>query len=400
MSTDVLRMQLEELLNEPLAAIIAREQQAYDDLTGSRGSETVLFGAGRLGRKALSGLRRIGVEPLAFCDSNPALWDTRVDGVLVMSPEAAARVFGRSATFVITIWGPNDRDTMAERRSHLVELGCVTVVPFAPLFWKNAEAFGPYYAFDLPHRSAEQAAEIRRAFSLWADDASQAEFVAQLKWRLHGDFGALSDPVEHKIYFPEDLVDPRPSEVFIDCGAYDGDSIRSLLESVAVTEGQVVAFEPDPNTFRQLQAYVGTLSPHLRERILLHQAALGERRGSVQFDSAGTEASAVGVGTTVVDCLALDDVLADCSPTYIKMDIEGSEVDALAGAGEVIRRSLPVLAICVYHHYEHPWRIPTAIAQLSDQYRFYLRPHRLQGWDLVCYAVPVERLKHQGVDRN
>jgi FkbM family methyltransferase len=282
---------------------------------------------------------------------------------------------------------------MPERRQYLLDLGCAAVVTFAPLFWKYPEVFVPYYSFDLPHRTAEQADGIRRAFSLWADDASRTEFIAQLKWRLLADFSVLPPPVKHEIYFPDDLVDLQPAEVFIDCGAYDGDTIRSLLDHAVVTDGQVVAFEPDAANFRQLQHYAATLPPHVRERISLHQAAVGARRSKVQFDAIGTEASAVGSGTALVDCVALDEALSDCLPTYIKMDIEGSELDAVTGAGAVIGRSLPVLAICVYHHHDHLWRIPAAIADLSDQFRFYLRPHLLEAWDLVCYAVPAHRLK-------
>lgn len=397
MSPESLEAKLDRLLSEPVAAVSQREHGTFDQLTGNRRDDLVLWGAGRLGRIALSGLRRIGVEPRAFCDSNAALWGTSIDGVPVTSPVAAADKFGRQAAFVITIWGPHDRDTMSERRRHLLDLGCAIVVPFAPLFWKRPEVFGSYYAFDLPRRTAEQAEEVRRAFGLWADEASRAEFVAQVEWRMGGDFDALSAPVEHEIYFPDDLVALQRSEVFVDCGAYDGDTIRSLLRRSVVTQGNVVAFEPDPATFKQLQEYVATLPPRVRSQIALHQAAVGATRSQVEFDSTGTEASVVGSGTTLVDCFPLDEVLKDEMPTYIKMDIEGSELDAIAGGRTVIKGALPVLAICVYHKFDHAWRIPAAIAELSDEFRFFLRPHHLQAWDLVCYAVPRRRLKNQSL---
>jgi hypothetical protein len=95
----------------------------------------------------------------------------------------------------------------------------------------------------------------------------------------------------------------------------------------------------------------------------------------------------------VVDCVALDEALSDCRPTYIKMDIEGSELEAVIGAGGIIKASQPVLAICVYHQQDHLWRIPAALADLTDEYQYYLRPHLLEVLDLVCYAVPERRLK-------
>ena len=341
----------------------------------------------------MAGLRRVGVEPLAFADNDPAVWGTEIDGVQVISPGDAAEKYGRQAVFVITIWGGRPSDVMAERRQQLLDLGCQTVVTFAPLFWKHADEFVPHYAFDLPHRTVDQADAIRGAFSLWADDESRREFIAQLRWRLLADFAALPSPVVHEIYFPDDLVDLRPDEVFIDWGAYDGDTIRSLLRRGVFSDGQIVAFEPDAANFRQLERYVVSLPARLRERISLRQAAVGGRCCKVEFDATGTEASAVGSGGVVVDCVALDEALGDRRTTYIKMDIEGSELDAVTGAAGIIRTSQPVLAICVYHHQDHLWRIPAAVASLAGGYRFYLRPHVLEGWDLVCYAIPACRLK-------
>jgi hypothetical protein len=73
------------------------------------------------------------------------------------------------------------------------------------------------------------------------------------------------------------------------------------------------------------------------------------------------------------------------------MDIEGSEMDALAGASRIIREQGPLLAICVYHKQDDLWKIPLLIHSLNPEYRFFLRPHKLEVWDLVCYAVPKAR---------
>jgi len=93
-----------------------------------------------------------------------------------------------------------------------------------------------------------------------------------------------------------------------------------------------------------------------------------------------------------IKCASLDELFADAYPTYIKMDIEGAEMDALTGASRIIRDSSPVLAICVYHRIDHLWKLPLLLRSLSDKYTFFLRPHADACWDLVCYAVPLERL--------
>jgi hypothetical protein len=83
--------------------------------------------------------------------------------------------------------------------------------------------------------------------------------------------------------------------------------------------------------------------------------------------------------------------LTGAKPTYVKMDIEGSEPEALAGARKIVAEHSPVLAISCYHRQDHLWKIPLQIASLNPNYRFHLRPHDLEMWDLICYAIPPGR---------
>ncbi len=383
---------LELLFNEPINSVYQREQSTFDTLAAPFEKSLVLFGAGGLGKKTLAGLRSVGIEPLAFADNNPTLWGKDINGVQVMSLEDAANEFGQNSVFVITIWKGEAVDTMAERYQQLKKLGCARIVPFGYLYWKYSDVFVPHYAFDMPHKVFEQARDVQNVFSLWEDDPSRHEYLAQLKWRMFMDFDGLSAPVSHEIYFPNDLVSMLPNELFIDCGAYDGDTVRSLLSTQGVYSGKIIAFEPDPANFKQLEQFVLELPQSIKERVNVYPFAVGAQKSKVRFEASGTEASAVGSGNLEVDCVALDKILGENNPTYIKMDIEGSELDALIGAQNTIKKNLPVLAICSYHRQDHLWRIPALIHSYADEYRFFLRPHLLEVWDLVCYAIPINRL--------
>ncbi len=383
---------LELLFSEPIRSVYEREQSTFNKLAAPFEKSLVLFGAGGLGKKTLAGLRRIGIEPLAFADNNSALWGKEINGVQVMSLENAVSQFGQNSAFVITIWKGEAIDTMAERTQQLKNLGCPKIIPFGYLFWKYSDIFLPHYAFDIPHKVYEQSEEVQNVLSLWEDDASRHEYLAQLKWRMMMDFDGLPAPVSHEIYFPNDLVNILSDEVFVDCGAYDGDTVRNLFSSQKAYSGKVIAFEPDPANFKQLEQYVLGLPQGVHEKVSVYPYAVGAKKSKVRFEASGTEASAVGSGDLEVDCVTLDEILADARPTYIKMDIEGSELDALAGAQNTIKKNIPVLAICSYHRQDHLWRIPALIHSYSDEYRFFLRPHLLEVWDLVCYAIPVNRL--------
>jgi hypothetical protein len=102
-------------------------------------------------------------------------------------------------------------------------------------------------------------------------------------------------------------------------------------------------------------------------------------------------ASKVGDGDCEVKCVSLDSTLRDVPVSFIKMDIEGSELDTLTGARELIQKNAPILAICAYHKQSDLWNIPLFIHDISPDYSFHLRPHLLEGWDLVYYAIPSNR---------
>jgi FkbM family methyltransferase len=389
----LMEAKLDKLLSEDIASVISREQSAFDNLAGPFSESLVLFGAGNLGRKTLAGLRKVDIEPLAFTDNNPLLWNKPIDGLQVLSPQDAANKFGKSAAFIITIWRAIGGDRQARRQQSLFDLNCNRVVSFGYLFWKYADIFLPHYCLDVPHKAYQHADELRNAFYLWGDDASRNEYLAQLRFRMLLDFDGLPSPVAHKQYFADNLFNLRQDEAFIDIGAFDGDTIQEFLRRQESIFNKIVAFEPDPENYKKLQSYLLTLPISTRERITALHLAAGDKRTKISFEAKGTVQSFVSeAGKLEVDCVPLDEIVGDTLPTFIKMDIEGSEVDALIGARHTIANSLPILAICVYHRPDHLWCIPLFIRSLSDQYRFFLRPHDEECWDLVCYAVPVNRL--------
>jgi len=79
--------------------------------------------------------------------------------------------------------------------------------------------------------------------------------------------------------------------------------------------------------------------------------------------------------------------VSDEPVTYIKMDIEGAELNALKGAANTIKKNKPRLAICVYHKPEDILEIPVFLSELVPSYQFYLRHHSQYYIETVLYAV-------------
>jgi FkbM family methyltransferase len=353
------------------------------------GSGPVLFGSGALGHVVLHGLRRSGVEPLGFVDNNAFRWGTTVDGLPVMSLAKAIERFGRAVPIVVTIY------TGAEVEARLCDLN-LHVIRFPQLALAFPETLLPWGALDLPSRMAAQAGPIREAFSLWADDLSREEYVAQVRFRC--TFAGPLPPhlPAEATYFPGELVSLKPDEVFVDCGAFDGDSINAFLKRSGGWLEGVVGIEADPQNAEKLRQSVARLPTVVGAKIEVVQAAVGARDGTIQFHATGTAASNSldGQGAIEVPCRRLDEILRHRNASYLKMDIEGAEPQALAGAREIIQRDAPVLAICLYHRQTDLWEIPLQVREMTDRYHFFLRRYSDDCWEQVLYAIPHERVRN------
>jgi FkbM family methyltransferase len=386
--SEQLEIALSRMENESIDAARTRESGKFEEFAAPFGKTLVLFGAGPLGKNTLAGLRRAGVEPLAFADNNPQLWGKDVDGLKVLPPDEVCSRYGDSACFVVTIYNGS-----AVRRQ-LAASGCKRVAPFPALFWKYPQIFTHTTGIDLPHRLHNAAAEIRLCDSILCDEASRRELREQLVWRYWLDYDALPPPSDGKhTYFPPDLATPRNDEVFVDCGSFDGDSLSSFATHWNGRFRHAFAFEADPANRAALASNIDKMG--LAERTTIMPYAVGNLTGPVSFACNGTAGSHVSSsgGASTVEARKLDDVQWPFPPTYIKMDIESAEPEALIGAQQLLRRYHPILAICTYHRSEHLWQIPNLIHSISTDYRIFIRRYAEECWEGVCYAIPSQPLK-------
>jgi FkbM family methyltransferase len=390
-SADSREATLEEILSEPISRVKEREKTELDRLLAEQSQRCVIFGAGKMGRRALAALQSIGVQPLAVSDNNPELWGTSLDGTLVLPPEEAAERFGKSAHFFITI--RNEQHWYRETFDQLTSLGCTHLSSGAPIAWRFPKSFPSFLFYDLPHKLYEQADRVLLVSEIWADDASRAEYLAQVRLRAFGDPYGLSQPAAEESYLLQGVFNLDSGDVFVDCGAFDGDTIRDLIGRKSAF-GRIEAVDADSHSFARLAEYVSTLPPELHNKIRLHQCAVGSHSGTARFEDTGKVDSKISdTGAIVVDIVPIDVMFASKPVSIIKMDIEGGEFDALLGATQVIRRDRPILAICIYHSREDIWRLPLFMRALCPEYRMYLKSYRGDGIQTVAYAVPPERVR-------
>jgi FkbM family methyltransferase len=335
----------------------------------------ICFGAGNLGRRVAAVIR-----PTLMCDSNPSLWGRMVEGVSVESPKAAIERYPE-ATFVVTIWSPSRTEGMQEHINQLYRLGARNVVPFYVLLSDHKDVLLPHLFWERPDYYRQYEKEAGRARAL-LDSAGQQEFDRQMRLRM-GDFsGQVID--SGITYFPSDLFQVSGNEVFVDCGAYDGDTIAEFRRVSHDQFSRIIAFEPDPQNLSALRSALNGDA-----RISLQPYATTARRETLRFAAGGGVASKISsTGTCEVQTITLDEALEGLAPTYIKFDIEGSELEALEGGRDTIVRNRPKMAVCVYHAPDHLWSLPLRLSELLPDSRFTLRTYYADGFDCVCYCLP------------
>jgi FkbM family methyltransferase len=196
-------------------------------------------------------------------------------------------------------------------------------------------------------------------------------------------------------YFSTDFLAPLPADTtFVDCGAYDGDTIRLFLRHQNRRFREILAFEPDPENYARLNSCVAALPAEIGRRIKTYCTGVGARRERAAFSATGNMGAAFDdAGNCMVESVALHEVIpGTLRSLFIKMDVEGAEDAALAGAEPLIREAKPLLAVSVYHRPEDLWKIPSDLQTMNPGYRLFLRTLGHDGMDVICYAVPQERV--------
>ena len=345
----------------------------------------MLVGAGKVGQEFLGALTESHIPVMAFTDNNPARWRQTVAEVPVLPPEDAVRQFGRQAVFLITIGrvGTGAADICRQ----FSELGVEAVLHFSdairfiPRIW-------PQF-FVSPDAFVESDAErMLKAYGLFHDVQSKHHFITHLQWRTTLDPAGLATPDYDHQYFPADVISPRHCAVFVDIGAYTGDTLLDLTAFAGSSLREYYGFEPDPANYARLVSQAETTT---RARLDVHVAtrmtAIGAIEGVISFAGSGSATSQVQAeGSVRVPCTTLDAVGVS-RPTYLKIDVEGGEHDVLRGGTETLRMWQPTVAVATYHRPKDLFDLPLWLADNAPDYRFHLRSHGDAGIDLVCYAV-------------
>jgi FkbM family methyltransferase len=220
-----------------------------------------------------------------------------------------------------------------------------------------------------------------------SDKKSKESFFAYLNARYMGSWIFIQEHFCPDMYFPE-FLQLRPDEVFVDCGAYDGDTFRAFQARVP-TWDTYIAFEPAAEPLRVFESCVS--GTKLTGKVQVYDLGIWSHQTKLTFieenDVSRIVESETDVSGTVVSVTTIDHVCKGMNVSYIKMDLEGSEMEALKGAQNIIAANKPKLAVSLYHKQSHLVEIFDYLRQLNPSYKFYFRIHTKVGSDAVLYAI-------------
>jgi FkbM family methyltransferase len=335
-----------------------------------RGTGVICFGASQIGQKYVEVLRYYGFNDLLFCD-NIKTGREGLTSVDILSPGELLPDYKDSA-FIISVGD----SFYSEIYNQLTGLG---ISPEKIIPQTAIEALKNSY-FKKEHFEG-----YRWAYDYFTDDVSRKTIISKIDWFLSDK---KMEPViePNGDYFNPDYVTLTENEVFIDAGGFNGDSAIDFIKTVHNKYNAVYLFECDKSNFKNA-------TDNLRnyKNINLINSALWSEKTKLRFNEGIKRSSSLStVGNTIVDAVSLDDLFigksSDEFPTFIKMDIEGAEKEALLGAETVIKTTKPKLAISAYHKTQDFYVLPQLILKMRSDYTLHLVHDRDNCYETLLFG--------------
>jgi FkbM family methyltransferase len=384
-----------------------------------QGSSVVIFGAGSLGCEMLMALSRNGVRPAAFCDNDKSKAGVIVNGLPVIAPQELYSSHGNS---LIVIASLKHRASIARQ---LLDAGfpaanicCATddaefiymysmIGTQALLIDYEAQCKGENYldflilnqdkiaqAHDLLQDAKSRSLMITK-LALLASRGSFWLFCSFIRefsesYREFGFAGYEGTPEDY-YYFNNDVLNLADGEIYVDIGAYDGDTIETFLAACQrknIDYEKIIAFEPDITLFAKLKHASATYP-----KVSCHRLGLWSETTTLRFKSSGNvihdQAAIISeIGDTVIEVVSLDDFLQGEKVTLIKMDPGGNVIpQVLLGAANTIKAYRPKLAAGAYHGIGSIFEIPLLVNKLCPEYRISLRHNTCHLCDTDLFAI-------------
>jgi len=369
--------------NMKLHDVFEIKQDLNSDILKEKFNAFIIYGAGNVGKDIWKILKEKKYSILCFIDINAKENET-YNGTQVITPEKAASLEKEKVCVIIGMMNRDyDIKGIADK---LVKIGFNNIINFYEFYHIFPRELGERYFLQTKDLFNKNKSDIIHGLNIWEDEKSKNIYEQTIIFRYTGNlqYSPTPDNFENQ-YLPDDVPGWDCPSNLIDCGAYDGDTLKAFFKNYGKINS-IVAFEPDIANFDKLKKTKDKLD--LANEVILYPCGVYSETKQLRFSASREGASYIDTkGDTIIQTVSLDDALTGYRPGLIKMDIEGAELEALKGAELMIKKYIPKMAICLYHRPDDIWQIPDLIKSWNLGYRFYLRAYGFHSFDLVLLAI-------------
>lgn len=223
--------------------------------------------------------------------------------------------------------------------------------------------------------------EIEKAYNSLADDLSKQVFINTVKYKISGKINYLREIETERSEIFKNLIKLNSSESFLDLGAYDGDTVDEFKTLTNNSYREIIAVEPDIKNFKKLSAKT-------TEALLLN-IGVYNFNGTLSFSTEGNRNSSFKEsGKNSIAVKTIDSICSDKDITFIKMDVEGSEREAIEGGSKTLKVHKPKLIISAYHKTFDFFTLINQIVEINPEYKIFLRhqPY-IPNWETNIVAI-------------
>jgi FkbM family methyltransferase len=287
---------------------------------------------------------------------------------------------------------------------------------------------GNIFVYGIPffRHAIENIDDYLRTADLLEDEFSRFTYFSILNYRLEADprllqrcaVGHNTESQRYNSYMlDKSFFELSDREVFVDGGAFDGDSIQQFLHAVNGKFRHIYAFEPSPLVAERCRDRVRSLQLNylydIESNVTVTERGMWDKEANLLFNPTQygpretALSSAAPLAGHVIEAgmtqhIYLPDEESDGSfsiqtasidasceepVSLIKLEVEGSELKALQGAEQTIDKFRPKMAISVYHKPEDFIELTRFVNQTCKEYSISLRQHNPYVPDaMVCYC--------------
>jgi len=303
-----------------------------------------------------------------FIDSNSNKSGTYFQGIKIVIPD---EVESSDKILIASDWAIEIAKKLKNKKCEATYLG----------FCEDFNRWKGHFDSKVFSQSYEEIIETAKLFS---DDLSRRVFYSLIAFRCTLDPNHLLISDYEQYFHPKVL--PSSNDIIIDGGAYDGDSAKQFFKYLS-KKCKILCFECDQANYAKLVK----LQKNTVNKIIPICKALWSENTILHFSQGTHDTESMislkkNIKTYSIEAISLDCFMEDEPIGFLKLDIEGSEIQAIEGAKSIIQKQSPKLAISAYHLPDDLWRIPQNIFTINPKYNLYLGHHTQKFMDSVCYA--------------